>query len=70
MIGTRHNLNSDYSKEGLIHLFWEVRQALKKQPKKRGYAMSKIYQFFENQQKPYAWDYVSYGKNYLKERPR
>jgi hypothetical protein len=61
MIGARHNLNRDYTPEALTLILNEMANTLKKlPPKDRETALSTIYRYLHEQQKPHRWDYIGY----------
>jgi hypothetical protein len=66
MVGTDHNLNRDYEKESLKHVFSEIKKYLAKHPKEADSAMTQLLEFLKEQKKPHSWDYTSFFKSYFK----
>ncbi len=61
MITTGPNLNTQYTEEALKHVFWEIREELKKVSQgKRSETIASISSALKRQKKPYSWDYKGY----------
>lgn len=67
MIGTRHNLNTDYTQEALQHIFFEIKEELKRRPDQRAFALAYLKNVLRSQELPHAWNYTSYADEYFKE---
>ncbi len=67
MIGTLHNLNTNYTQEALKHIFFEIKQELRRRPDQVSFALPYLKRELLAQEQPYSWDYISYANSYFKE---
>ncbi len=65
MIGTRHDLNKNYTKDALKHIFWEIKEELRKHPENISFALPYLREQLEAQPQPHAWNYLSYAHEYF-----
>ncbi len=67
MIGTKHDLNTDYTPEALKYLFAEIKSHLNDNPHLVRFTLNRLDEFLGWQEKPYAWDYIGYAHKHLSE---
>jgi len=67
MIGGFYDLNKDYEREALKHVFWEIKNYLADHPQEADFAMNLLRGYLKEQKKPYSWDYGSFFTSYFKE---
>ncbi len=61
-----HDFSRDLSQKALQHIFWEVKELLKKQPDKISTTLSAISRCIAEQETPPSWDYGRFFGKYFK----
>ena len=65
LLGSTHDLNTDYTPEALMFIFNEIKNLLKDDSTIAPFTFMRLEQYFAKQQRPLKWNFVSYCNELL-----
>jgi hypothetical protein len=67
LLGSTHDLNSDYTPEALRYIFNEIKNILSQTPSFAPFTFMRLEQYFAKQKRPFVWDFETYCFELLKD---